>query len=272
MIDMNTELCTRIEEAARNMRRNMLEMTLHAGPNGAHIGGSLSSADIVAALYCGILDREGRGDHFVLSKGHCAMVQYAALCEIGAISKEELMTFEDNGGMFPAHQVMNDAIGIELSSGSLGLGLGFGIGLALADKKKGTKARTFVLLGNGECNEGSVWEAVMQAPKLKLDNLTAIVDNNHLQLDGGPEQIVPQANIAESFRSFGWEAVEINGHDIGAIYEALSERKEDGRPRMVVADTVKGKGVSFMENQVKYHHAGLTQAQYEQAVEELSHD
>ena len=270
---MNTDLYVHIETAARNMRRNMLEMTLHAGPNEAHIGGSLSSADLVAVLYCGgVMDRRERGDHFVLSKGHCAMVQYAAPCETGIISKEELMTFEDNGGIFPAHQVMNDAIGIELSSGSLGLGLGFGIGLALADKKKHTEARTFVLLGNGECNEGSVWEAVMQAPKLKLDNLIAIVDNNHLQLDGGPEHIVPQKNLAESFRSFGWDVLEIDGHDIRAIYEALAERGTDGRPKMIVADTVKGKGVSFMENQVRYHHAGLTQEQYEQAVKELNHD
>lgn len=272
MTDMNTELYMKVEKAARNMRRNMLEMTLHAGANGAHIGGALSSADIMAVLYCGIMDREEKGDHFVLSKGHCALVQYAALCEAGVITKEELMTFEDNGGRFPAHPVMNDDIGIELSSGSLGLGLGFGIGLALADKKKHTEARTFVLLGNGECNEGSVWEAVMQAPKLGLDNLTAIVDNNHLQLDGSPEHIVPQSNMAESFRSFGWEVLEIDGHDIKAVYEALSEKRADGRPKMIVAETVKGKGVSFMENQVRYHHAGLTQEQYEQAMEELSHD
>lgn len=272
MTEMNTELYKHIEAAARNMRRNMLEMTLHAGANGAHIGGALSSADIMAVLYCSILDRAGKGDHFVLSKGHCALVQYAALCETGVISKEELLSFEDNGGMFPAHPVMNDEIGIELSSGSLGLGLGFGIGLALADKKKRTLAKTFVLLGNGECNEGSVWEAVMQAPKLKLDNLIAIVDNNHLQLDGEAEKIVPQAHIADSFRSFGWEVSEINGHDIEAVYSTLSNVQANGKPKMIVANTIKGKGVSFMENQVKYHHAGLTQEQYNQAMEELGND
>ena len=272
VIEMNTELYKRIETAAHNMRENMLEMTLHAGASGAHIGGALSSADIVAVLYCGIMDRPGKQDHFVLSKGHCALVQYAALCETGVISREELMTFEDNGGMFPAHPVMHDEIGIELSSGSLGLGLGFGIGLALADKKKETQAKTFVLLGNGECNEGSVWEAVMQAPKLGLDNLIAIMDNNHLQLDGEAEKIVPQAHIAESFRSFGWEVFEVNGHDIRAVYETLAGLAVDGRPKMIVADTVKGKGVSFMENQVKYHHAGLTQEQYNQAMEELKND
>ncbi len=269
---MNTELIACMKKAAGNMRRNMLEMTLHAGANGAHIGGALSAADLMAVLYCGIMDRKGKGDHFVLSKGHCALVQYAALCETGAISKEELMTFEDNGGIFPAHPVMNDAIGIELSSGSLGLGLGFGIGLALADKKKHTEARTYVLLGNGECNEGSIWEAVMQAPKLKLDNLIGILDNNHLQLDGAPESIVPQSNIAENFRSFGWEVIEIDGHDIRTIYETLSHLEQDGRPKMIVADTIKGKGVSFMENQVRYHHAGLTQEQFEQAMEELNND
>ena len=121
MIKMNTELYKRIETAAHNMRENMLEMTLHAGASGAHIGGALSSADIVAVLYCGIMDRPGKQDHFVLSKGHCALVQYAALCETGVISREELMTFEDNGGMFPAHPVMHDEIGIELSSGAWGL-------------------------------------------------------------------------------------------------------------------------------------------------------
>lgn len=249
---------------ARHIRRNIIKAG-YAGKH-AHFGGSLSCADILAFLYARQmrLSAEGR-DKFLLSKGHCALALYATLCEAGFITEEQLLSMNSNGGDFPSHCVWNPKFGIELSSGSLGLGLSFGIGKALALQDR---TKVYVLAGNGELNEGSVWEAAMFAGCRTLNNLCLIVDDNKMQNDGASENILPVSDWAERLRAFGWHTAEADGHDFASL-EAAFAAEPVGRPLAIIAHTVKGKGVSFMENAAEWHHHGLTQEEYETALAEL---
>lgn len=264
-----------LQAFANRMRKNMLQMMKNAGPNGAHIGGAFSAADILACLYGGILNvapdrvHDPERDRMILSKGHISVALYSALFEAGFLSWEELMSFEADGSEFATHAHKNLEKGIELSSGSLGLGLSYGAGAALAAKRKGQDYDCFVLLGDGECNEGCVWEAAQAAAKYRLDNLTAIVDFNRQSLDGFLEDSMPVCSYRAVFEGFGWNAVEIDGHDYSQLCGALCAPRQDGKPTAIIARTVKGKGVSFMEDKVGWHHATLTQEQYEQALREL---
>ena len=264
-----------IQRFARRMRLDMLEMMKHAGANGAHIGGAFSAAEILASLYCGWLDislenpLNPNRDRFILSKGHTALALYSALYEAGFLTQEEMMSFEDNGGHFSTHCCKNQAKGIELSSGSLGLGLGYGAGCALTAKLEHLDYDCVVLLGDGECNEGSVWEAVQFAAKYKLDNLIAVVDFNHQSLDGFTTDTMPIANFPKVFEGFGWDVININGNDVSEIGRAFSEIQRNGKPTAIIAETLKGKGVSFMENTVGWHHTVLSQQQYDEAKAEL---
>lgn len=259
-----------LEEHARNIRRNIIEAGHKAGT--MHFGGSLSMADLLAYLYgeemrCDAQNPlwEGR-DRFILSKGHCGLALYAALCEFGFMSREELMSVDDNGGLFPSHCVRNLEHGIEVSSGSLGLGLSFGIGQALALRDAGR--RVYVLAGNGEANEGAFWEAAMFAGHKRVENIALVLDDNGMQLDGDSSEVMPVGNWAEKFRAFGWTAVEADGHDFDSIRNAFQTPRE-GKPLAVVAHTVKGKGVSFMENSPQWHHARMTEEQFQTALAEI---
>jgi transketolase len=265
---------TEIEIMAKTMRHKILEIS-HACNQSAHLGGGLSMVDIMAVLYGRILRYEPNNprwenrDRFILSKGHGVLGYFSALLVSGVIDEETYKTFKTNGSDLIAHPVMNLDLGIESSNGSLGHGLSMGIGIALAAKKKQCDFNVYVYMGDGECNEGSVWEAVMSAAQLGLDNLTAIVDYNKLQSDGDARQIIDFADLAGKFKSFGWDVQEINGHEIAQVVDAFEAPRQPSRPRVLVAHTIKGKGVSFMENNNEWHHNRLTKANYELALAEL---
>ena len=258
----------------QEMRIDLLKMALAAKAQGAHLGGSLSMVEIMAALYGKVLNFDPqdmmaeRRDRLIVSKGHGVMAQYAALKQCGLLSEEQLLGYKDNGGMISAHPSVNLALGIEYASGSLGMGLSLGVGAALALRRKGnTDSRVFVVLGDGECDEGSVWEAACSAAHYRLDNLVAIVDRNGLQYDGPTESVMALENFEARWRAFGWEAISVDGHNVTELVAALSRRTE--KPLAVIARTIKGKGISFMEHAVQWHNGVVTQKLFDQAMTEL---
>lgn len=263
-----------IQGMAKTMRHKILEIS-HTCNLSTHLGGGLSMVEIMAVLYGRVLRYQPKNprwenrDRFILSKGHGVLGYFSALLASGVIDEETYKTFQTNESDLIAHPVMNLDLGIESSNGSLGQGLSMGIGIALAAKKKQRDFSVYVYMGDGECNEGSVWEAVMSAAQLGLDNLTAIVDYNKLQSDGDARQIIDFADLAGKFKSFGWDVQEINGHEIAQIVDAFEAPRGLGSPRVLVAHTIKGKGVSFMENNNEWHHNRLTKASYELALAEL---
>jgi len=264
-----------IENMAKRMRRKVLDMALTAGAGSSHFGGGLSIIDITATLYGQIMNLDPKNpewikrDRFILSKGHGVLGYYTALSEIGYIPEDDLSTFENNGTYLYGHPVINRSKGIEFSNGSLGMGLSLGIGVALAGKRKNIDYTVYVLMGDGECNEGSVWEAAMAGPHYKLDNLIAIVDKNNLQQTGSNNEIMSVGDLVSKWKSFGWRVFEIDGHNIPEIYDTFLSLNDQNGPVAIVANTVKGKGFSFSENNNSWHHAPLSSSQYEAALEEL---
>ncbi len=271
---MDPEVIERCSIAAENIRRRVIDMAFRAGKTETHIGGSLSMVELLAALYTGIIQFRrndpdwAERDRVILSKGHAAMALYAALAEAGIIEEEELKTFKQDGSRLGGHPSLNGLPGIEFASGSLGQGLSQGVGVCLAlKKKKNTDSRVYVFLGDGECNEGSVWEAAASAAHYGLDNLTAVIDMNGFQYDGDTGSVMNMASLEQKWQAFGWETLLIDGHMIREILEAYTHRGT--RPVAILAQTVKGKGISFMENKQSSHTATLSGEQYEQAVREL---
>jgi len=264
-----------LEGIARKLRRHVITMISQAGSG--HPGGSLSAADIVTALYFRVMRHDPSNprwpdrDRFILSKGHAAPVLYAALAECGYFPLEWLTTLRKSGACLQGHTDSRLTPGVDMSAGSLGQGLSVGIGMALAAKLDKNDYRVYVLLGDGECQEGQVWEAAMFAPNYKLDNLTAIVDFNGLQLDGFTKQIMDLEPFVEKWRSFKWEVLQIDGHDMQQVVDALRNAGQvKDKPVVIVARTVKGKGVSFMENNVDYHGKAPDKAETEIALKELA--
>lgn len=264
-----------LNSMAKRMRINTIKLAYGVGNKGAHIASALSCNDILAVLYGNIMKIDSTNpsldlrDRFFLGKGHGALALYAALHEIGLISEAKLSTYQQDGGDLPGQPVMNMSIGIEASSGSLGQLLSLGEGVALAARVKGLDYKTYVLLGDGECNEGTIWETAMSAAHFKLDNLIAIVDMNGLQSDGLTEHILNMQSQSEKWRAFGWNVIETDGHDIKKLYAAFHSIPINGKPSVIIAKTVKGHGVSFMENNNEWHHNHLSKEQYEQAISEL---
>lgn len=263
-----------LKQHACHMRRLILEMGRHAGDHAAHMGAALSLVEILSVLYFDVMNTaevgmqcQGR-DRFILSKGHGCLGLYAALMEAGLMDEALADTFEDDGSLLLGHPVQNREIGIEFTNGSLGMGLSLGIGVALAARRKGGSSRIFVLLGDGECNEGSCWEAFMAAPHYGLDHLTVVIDQNDFQLSGANRDIMNLGNMRDKLEAFGWRAVEVDGHDVSALHEAFA-RPAQGKPLAIVAHTVKGKGFSFSENNNAWHHAIVTAKYYEQGLAEL---
>ena len=259
---------------ARDIRKHVVRMV--GAASSGHPGGSLSAADIVTVLYFNEMnirpdDPEWPDrDRFVLSKGHAAPVLYAALAEAGYFPVDELITLRRIDSHLQGHPSIRSTPGVEMSTGSLGQGLSAACGMAIAAKLDGATWRVYALMGDGELEEGQIWEAVMTAAHRRLDNLTAFVDSNRLQIDGPVAEIKSMERIGERFAAFGWHVLEIDGHDIGAIMAALAEAKRiKGRPTVVVANTVKGKGVSFMENQVGWHGTAPKPDQVRAALAEL---
>jgi transketolase len=264
---------SRIHDLSKKIRKNILDASFLAGHKSAHIGGALSSVEIISVLFHSILKlnkknfRSENRDRFILSKGHACLVLYSALLEKGFISKEEFKTFEMPNSNLLGHPVRNIELGIEFSNGSLGMGLSLGVGLALAALKKKKNYKTFVLMGDGECNEGSVWEAAMCAKKYNLKNLTTIIDLNGYQQTGLTKDIMGIYDISKIWKSFGWETIEVDGHDIKKLLKIF--RTVNKKPKAIIAKTTKGKGFSFSENNNDWHHNILTQKVYEQALLEL---
>lgn len=255
------------------IRRHGIEMTHISG--GSHIGAVLSAADIVAVLYSGVLKYDPKNpaweerDRFILSKGHAGAAIYAALAESGFFPVEELMTHYQNGSRLSGH-VSHHVPGVDFSTGSLGHGLSAGAGMAYAGKKDGKKHRVYVVLGDGECDEGSVWEAALFANHFRLDNLTAVIDHNHMQSMDFCEKTIELENLGDKWRAFGWNVIRINGNDHARLKEAFAKRFDNDKPTVIICDTVKGRGVPFMENDILWHyrfpHDGW---EYDQAVAAL---
>lgn len=265
---------TELEKKSNQVRRHIIEMTCIAGSG--HPGGSLSGADIVTALYFSEMridparpDWPDR-DRFVLSKGHAAPLLYSALAERGFFPVEELKTLRKLGSRLQGHPDMRKLPGVEISTGSLGQGLSAANGMALAARLDRRDCRVYVLLGDGEIQEGMVWEAAMAAAHYKLDNIAAFVDHNGFQIDGPVDEIMSPEPVADKWRAFGWHVINIDGHDFKQILNALAEAKTvKDRPTMILAKTVKGKGVSFMENQVGWHGVAPKREEAEKALCEL---
>ncbi len=268
------EILETCSAAAARIRRRVIDMAFRAGKTETHLGGSLSMVDLLAGLYIGNLryqkdrpDWEDR-DRVILSKGHAAMALYAALAEAGIIGEEELETFKQDGSRLGGHPSLNGLPGIEFASGSLGQGLSQGVGVSMALKKMNRpESRVYVFLGDGECDEGSVWEAAASAAHFRLDNLTAVIDLNGLQYDGTTGEVLNMDPMEQKWQAFGWDTMAIDGHDMREILEAY--RRRGSAPLAVIARTVKGKGISFTEDNREFHTASLSGEQYRQAIEEL---
>lgn len=265
----------KIVEFKKNLTKNILEMAFSAGANSSHFGGALSIADIISTLFSYKMKFEENNpkwedrDRFILSKGHACLAYYAALCEIGFIKKDDLKTFEKNDSDLLGHPVRNVELGIEFSNGSLGMGLSLGIGVALSLKKKNKANNVFVIMGDGECNEGSVWEAMMAAPNFNLGNLNLIIDKNNFQQTGDNKSIMDLGSLKNKIESFGWNTTEIDGHNINEIYNYFKNIDNNNKPNALIANTIKGKGFSFSENNNTWHHSILTKELYDKALSEI---
>ena len=260
-----------IRNISKNVRKNILTAALNAGSASAHIGGALSSVEIVSTLFSKYINFPKNNwqdrDRFILSKGHACLVLYSILYEKKIINEKEFLSFEKNNSNLPGHPVINKSKGIEFSNGSLGLGLSLGIGSALAIKKKQKNNKVYVLLGDGECNEGSVWEAALLAPNLNLENLTCIIDKNDFQQTGSNKEILNTESLSEKWKSFNWSVLDINGHCIEDVIKALDTHSD--KPKLILAKTIKGKGLKFAENNNDWHHKILTKKIYDEAIIDL---
>ena len=262
-----------LKSLAKSLRLSALQMAYNCGKNGSHLGAGLSAVEIFAALYGKVLhydinNREDENrDRLVVSKGHCVLSYYSALRWAGFLTDEDINSFEVNGSHFHGHAMRNLQKGIEFSGGSLSMGMSFAGGIALACKKKGLGARVYALVGDGECDEGLIWESAMSAANYGLNNFYVIVDRNKLQYDGPTTDVMNQIDLGEKFKSFGFEIREVDGHNPDILADAL-DRPGD-KPVCVIANTIKGKGVSFMEGVKEWHHHTLTEEQYLQAKGEV---
>ena len=270
----NTSI-SKLKQIAIELRKSAITMIYEA--QSGHPGGSLSAADIVTALYFKEMNIDPANpkwedrDRFVLSKGHVCPILYAALGKLGYFPKEYLHKLRQEGSILQGHPDMKKCPGIDISTGSLGQGLSCAVGMAIAGKRDNRDYRVFAMLGDGECDEGQIWEALMEAPHYKLDNLIVFVDNNKLQLDGTCDEIMPNIDLGKRFEAFGYEVFYIDGHNMEEIVATLDKIRasHNNLPKAIIADTIKGRGVSFMENQLGWHGVAPNDEEYKQAMEEL---
>lgn len=264
-----------LKNTATDLRKHIIRMIYKA--QSGHPGGSLSTADFVTACYFGEMRIDPKNprwedrDRFILSKGHVCPAQYAALAMKGYFDVKELDTLRKEGSILQGHPDMKKCPGIDISTGSLGQGLACGVGMAIDGKRRRKDYRVYVVVGDGECQEGEIWEACQTAYKYQLDNLIVFVDNNGLQLDGTCDEVMPNIDLGRKFQAFGFDTYEIDGNDMEQIVAAIELAKavDNGRPKCIYAHTIKGKGVSYMENECGWHGAAPNQEQYEQAMKEL---
>ena len=272
---MNEEKIAMLKERAKQLRKTAVTMIYEA--QSGHPGGSLSAADMVAALYFSEMHIDPQNpnwadrDRFVLSKGHVCPILYSALGILGYFPESVLHTLRQEGSMLQGHPSMVKCPGIDISTGSLGQGAACAVGMALAGKRDGKDYRVFTMVGDGEIDEGIVWEAMMCANKYKLDNYIMLFDNNGLQLDGTTDQIMPGLDMSKKAADFGFDVYEIDGHDMEQILDTFDKIRaaKNGKPKFINAHTVKGKGVDFMENSLDWHGNAPNEEQYESAMEQL---
>jgi len=269
----SVKLVEELNEKAKKFRRELLIMTTHSGSG--HPSSSLSVIDIITALYFHHMRHNPKDpkwedrDRFVLSKGHGCPALYVVLAEMSYFPKEELSTHRKLGSILQGHPDMKTP-GVEIPTGSLGQGLSVACGMAIAGKLDDKNYHVYAMIGDGEIDEGNIWEAVMSAVRYELDNLTVVLDRNYFQLDGPTEEIIPLNPLPDKWRAFGWNVVEIDGHNMREILDSLDEACEvKGKPTVIIAHTIKGKGVSFMEGENKYHGKALTEEELARALEEL---
>lgn len=273
MNNLSQEKLKDIREMCKRMRLQALDMALSSGARGAHLSGSFSCTEIYAVLYGLVLkyDLNNPGwderDRMIAGKEHARLAEFPAMAESGFFPVEELPHFEGDDSLLAGHP-RNLNIGLEYSSCSLGMALSFAVGKAIYAKSSDKDYRIFVILGDAECHEGSIWEAIMSAAQYKLDNLVLIIDRNYLSVDGNTEELMAQRNMEEKLKSFGWFAETIDGHDVESLFAHLNKKHPD-MPYAIIAETVKGKGVSFMENKKEWHQAVLNSEQYKLAYEEI---
>lgn len=263
-----------LSKIATNIRKNSIDMVFEV--QSGHLGGSLSSADILAVLYFNTMNIDVSNptwedrDRFVLSKGHCSPALYATLSERGFFPKDELKKFRQIDSFLQGHPDLKSVPGVDMSTGSLGQGISAACGMAIAAKLDQKNYRAYALLGDGEIQEGQVWEAIMCASHYKLDNLTAFLDHNGLQIDGKIEDVMSPEPVADKFRAFGWNVIIVDGHNIKQLINSIEEAKQfKGKPTIIIANTTKGKGVSFMENEASWHGNAPNQEQRNKAIQEL---
>lgn len=262
------------ENASRRIRKQIVRVAHHAPSDGVHISPALSMVDILSVLYGNVMRYEANDitsshrDVFILSKGHAALGLYATLCEFGIMTPEQLNTFELNGSVLQVHPTKHPEYGIDFSGGSLAQGLSFATGLALGRRLKGETWHTYALVGDGECNEGAIWECAFMAAHHKVDNLTLIVDRNGLQSDGHTEDVM-RMDLEALWRACHWETIVCDGHDVRALVNAFAQ-PHNGKPKVIIANTIKGKGVSFMENNKEFHRNRISAQQLNDALVELN--
>lgn len=263
-----------IKSMCKRMRLHAMDMALAAGNRGAHISGSLSCIEIYAVLYGRILNYDldnplwNERDRFIAGKEHARLAEFPARAEMGFYSIDVLNSYEQNDGLLVGHQLKKE-LGVEYGSMSLGMEMSFAVGKALIAKQTGQNYHIYCLLGDAECEEGPVWESFISAAHYKLDNLTVIIDRNRMSVDGNTEKLMAQLDMQKKMEAFGWESVTVGGHDIHQLIEALSHKTE-GKPYAVIAETTKGKGVSFIENNKSWHQAVLSEELYQKAVVEIN--
>lgn len=272
-VEVTKSNAERLAAMAKRMRLDGLDMALASGNNGSHLGGSFSCMEILAVLYGEVLRYNVNNpldqdrDRFIPSKNHCVLAHIPALAEVGFIPHEEILEFQKDGGRLTGYPQRIE-VGLEYSGGSLGMAISVGVGLSLSAKEKKRKSNIYILMGDGELDEGSVWEAFMSAAQFKLNNLTVIIDRNHLSYDGNTENVMALESIAAKMKSFNWHVSECDGHDTYELLKAFADTNERS-PHVIIADTVKGKGVSFIENRSEWHHHRLSQNEYEMARKEI---
>lgn len=265
-----------IQDKAKRMRHHIVDMIGCKDGKVGHLGGSCSAADVVASLYfykmrisADTLNAPNR-DRFLLSKGHAALVQYAALAEMGAFPIEELKQVKNCGAMLQGHPDMTKTPGIEANTGSLGQGLSLGFGMALGLKLDGSSGKVYVMMGDGEQAEGQLWEAATAAAAYGCDKLVGILDHNRVQAMGTVQERLPLGDHVAKWRAFGWHVIEVDGHDVQAVCDALDAADAvSGQPVLIVANTIKGKGVSFAEGKAAFHNGGLTEEQFNEAHRDI---
>lgn len=263
-----------LEKDALKIRKKIIQLSFSAG-GGQHIGGGLSMVEIMCYLYGFKLNihkenlKSNTRDRFILSKGHGVLGFYPILNHYGIISDELLSSYKKEGSELISHPIKNLDNGIESSNGSLGHGLSYGLGIAHGLKLQKNNSKVYVLIGDGECNEGSIWEAAMSASSLKIDNITLIIDYNKYQSDGPTSEIIDQHHLAERWRAFGWNVIEVDGHCYDSIHDGFSKGKKPNIPNLILANTIKGKGIDFMENNNEWHHGRLTENLFNKAIEAL---